>query len=106
MKNKLIPAVLLGALVGGLVSLVDKSTRENVVSGSKKVVSFAKNPDELKNQFSSASNEPSKFEQIKEEVLFWKDTIEEIRRNNPELEQSIIDAKDTFMKYRNQKHLN
>ena len=29
--------------------------------------------------------------------MYWKDTIEEIRRNNPELERSIKDAKDTFV---------
>jgi hypothetical protein len=31
--------------------------------------------------------------------LYWKDTIEEIRRNNPELEKSIKDAKDTFVTF-------
>ncbi|MEL3749773.1 YtxH domain-containing protein, partial [Staphylococcus haemolyticus] len=29
------------------------------------------------------------------------DTIEEIRRNNPELEKSIKDAKDTFVERKN-----
>ena len=29
--------------------------------------------------------------------MYWKDTIEEIRRNNPELERSIKDAKETFV---------
>ena len=38
--------------------------------------------------------------------MFWKETIEEIRQNNPELEQSIKDAKDTFQKKREQKQLN
>ena len=40
---------------------------------------------------------------IKDEVLFWKDTIEEIRRNNPELERALIDAKDTFQSKREKK---
>ena len=29
--------------------------------------------------------------------MYWKDTIEEIRRNNPELERSIKDAKETLL---------
>ena len=29
--------------------------------------------------------------------MYWKDTLEEIRRNNPELERSIKDAKETFV---------
>ena len=47
------------------------------------------------------SRKPSKFNSIKDEVLYWKDTIEEIRRNNPELEKSIKDAKDTFVERKN-----
>ncbi|MDK6863896.1 MULTISPECIES: hypothetical protein [Nosocomiicoccus] len=105
MKNKLLPAILLGAAVGGLVSLIDKNTRESVIQGSKKAIDYAKHPDELKNQFASNSSEPSKFEQIKEEVLFWKDTFEEIRRNNPELEESLKNAKAIFDKNKDQKHL-
>ena len=105
MKNKLVPAILLGAVVGGLVSLADKNTRNSVINTSKKTIDYAKNPDELKNQFASNSNEPSKFDEIKEEILFWKDTFEEIRRNNPELEESLKNAKEIFDKYRDQKHL-
>src|SRR5699024_3378928 len=105
MKNKLVPAILLGAVVGGLVSLADKNTRNSVINTSKKTIDYAKNPDELKNQFASNSNEPSKFDEIKEEILFWKDTFEEIRRNNPELEESLKNAKEIFDKNRDQKHL-
>ena len=47
------------------------------------------------------SRKPSKITSIKNEVLYWKDTIEEIRRNNPELEKSIKDAKDTFVNRKN-----
>ena len=42
-------------------------------------------------------SKPSKVSSIKDEVMYWKDVIEEIRRNNPELERSIKDAKDTFV---------
>ena len=101
MKNKLIPAILIGAAVGA-----DKGTRDSVISGSKDLKYYAQNPDEAKQKFSSNSGQPSKFDSLKDEVMFWKDTIEEIRQKNPELEQSIMDAKDTFMKKRDQKHLN
>ncbi|WP_017549283.1 hypothetical protein [Salinicoccus carnicancri] len=106
MKNKLIPAILIGAAVGAGLSLIDKGTRDSVMSGSKDLKYYAQNPDEAKQKFSSDSRQPSKFDSLKDEVMFWKDTIEEIRQKNPELEQSIMDAKDTFMKKRDQKHLN
>ncbi|SDL07394.1 hypothetical protein [Lacicoccus qingdaonensis] len=105
MKNKMIPAILIGAGIGALVSLIDKSTRESVVSSGKEVGYYAKHPDEAKNKFQNTSGQPSKFEQLKDEVMFWKDTVEQIRRENPELEQSIMDAKDTFMNKREQKKL-
>jgi len=35
--------------------------------------------------------------------MYWKDVIEEIRRNNPELERSIKDAKDTFVNRKNER---
>ncbi len=97
MKNKLIPFLLMGAAVGALVSLFDKNTRDSVTSKGKDVTYYAKHPKELQERISTQSNEPSKFDSLKEEVSFWKETIEEIRRNNPELERSIMEAKDTLM---------
>ncbi|MDU2270640.1 MAG: YtxH domain-containing protein, partial [Staphylococcus epidermidis] len=46
---------------------------------------------------------PSKISSIKDEVMYWKDTLDEIRRNNPELERSIKDAKETFVNRKNQR---
>ena len=76
MENKFVPGIIIGAIVGGAATLADKSTRNR-------------------------SRKPSKITSIKNEVLYWKDTIEEIRRNNPELEKSIKDAKDTFVNRKN-----
>lgn len=89
MENKLIPGILIGAIVGGAATLADKSTRNALVQSVKDV----KEGNRLR--------KPSKFNSIKDEVLYWKDTIEEIRRNNPELEKSIKDAKDTFVERKN-----
>ena len=35
--------------------------------------------------------------------MYWIDTLDEIRRNNPELERSIKDAKETFVNRKNQR---
>ena len=88
MENKLIPGILIGAIVGGAATLADKSTQ--------RFSSICKDVKE-----GNRSRKPSKFNSIKDEVLYWKDTIEEIRRNNPELEKSIKDAKDTFVERKN-----
>ncbi|UDI77940.1 YtxH domain-containing protein [Staphylococcus taiwanensis] len=89
MENKLIPGILIGAIVGGAATLADKSTRNALVQSVKDM------------KEGNRSRKPSKISSIKDEVLYWKDTIEEIRRNNPELEQSIKDAKDTFVDRKN-----
>ncbi|MCI2948542.1 YtxH domain-containing protein [Staphylococcus caledonicus] len=89
MQNKLIPGILIGAIVGGAATLADKSTRTSLVQSVKDM------------KEGNRSRKPSKVSSIKDEVLYWKDTIEEIRRNNPELEKSIKDAKDTFVNRKN-----
>ena len=88
MENKLIPGILIGAIVGGAATLADKSTRNALIQSVKMLKG-------------NRTRKPSKFNSIKDEVLYWKDTIEEIRRNNPELEKSIKDAKDTFVERKN-----
>ncbi|BGE82050.1 exported protein [Staphylococcus petrasii] len=89
MENKLIPGIIIGAVVGGAATLADKSTRNSLIQSFKDI------------KEGNRSRKPSKISSIKDEVLYWKDTIEEIRRNNPELERSIRDAKDTFVNRKN-----
>ena len=50
-KSKLIPAVLLGALTGAIISMLDRETRQHTIDTSKKiketVTYYAQNSDEL-----------------------------------------------------------
>lgn len=103
MKNKLIPAILIGAGIGALVSLIDKNTRQTVMSSGKELGYYAKHPEAAKDKLQSSSGGSSKFEQLKDEVMFWKDTVQQIREENPELEKQIMDAKDTLMQKRDEK---
>lgn len=97
MKNKLVPGILLGALVGGAITLADKNTRTALKNSYSNIKEGKQNSD----------RSPSKFSVIKDEVLYWKDAIEEIRRNNPELERALKNAKDTLQERKNNdRHLN
>ncbi|MDG0844272.1 YtxH domain-containing protein [Staphylococcus equorum] len=89
MQNKLIPGILLGAVIGGAVTLVDKSTRQSLKQSIKD------------RKEGNRSQKPSAINNVKDEVLYWKDVVEEIRRNNPELERSLKDAKNTFVERKN-----
>ncbi|UXS68665.1 YtxH domain-containing protein [Staphylococcus chromogenes] len=89
MQNKLIPGVLIGAVVGGAVTLIDKNTRSSVKNQVQNIKS------------GQTSGQGSKVSQLTDEFKYWKNTIDEIRRNNPELERSLRDAKETFQQRKN-----
>ncbi|KRG08860.1 hypothetical protein [Staphylococcus sp. NAM3COL9] len=89
MQNKLIPGILLGAIIGGAATLADKSTRQSLKQSIKD------------RKEGNRSQKPSAINNVKDEVLYWKDVVEEIRRNNPELERSLKDAKNTFVERKN-----
>lgn len=93
MQNKLVPAILIGGTIGAVVALADKNTRQSLSNQVQNI------------KDGNTSREPSKVDQIKDEVLYWKDVVEEIRRKNPELEQSLKDAKDTFVEKKNNRKI-
>ena len=89
MQNKLIPGILIGAIIGGAATLADKSTRQSLKQSIKD------------RKEGNRPQKPSAINNIKDEVFYWKDVVEEIRRNNPELERSIKEAKNTFVERKN-----
>lgn len=89
MQNKLIPGILIGAIIGGAATLADKSTRQSLKESIKD------------RKEGNRPQKPSAINNIKDEVFYWKDVVEEIRRNNPELERSIKEAKNTFVERKN-----
>ncbi|PNZ30069.1 hypothetical protein CD122_01000 [Staphylococcus rostri] len=91
MKNKLVPGILIGAAIGGAAALIDRNTRHSVKTSIHNV------------KTGQRSSQPSKVNELVNELKYWKDTIDEIRRNNPELEHSLIDAKDTLVARKNNK---
>lgn len=50
-KSKLIPAIVIGATVGAVISMFDRTTREQTIEGAKKVKDtvsyYAQNTEEL-----------------------------------------------------------
>lgn len=89
MQNKLIPGILLGAVIGGAATLADKSTRQSLKQSIKD------------RKEGNRSQKPSAINNVKDEIVYWKDVVEEIRRNNPELERSLKDTKNTFVERKN-----
>ncbi|MCS5431923.1 YtxH domain-containing protein, partial [Staphylococcus aureus] len=58
MQNKLIPGLLLGAVIGGAATLADKSTRQSLKQSIKDI------------KEGNRSQKPSAFSNIKDEVSY------------------------------------
>lgn len=100
-KNKFGMYILFGALLGGAVSLLDGSTRRQVVSKSKKMVSnitfYSKNPDILKSKAQEkAEKYQSIYEQFADDASFLKEKVDELKQLTPQVKELVVDTKDTF----------
>ncbi|MBM7587985.1 gas vesicle protein [Bacillus pakistanensis] len=100
-KNKFFTGVLIGAAVGGLVSLLDRQTREEVVEMTKscgtELSRYAKHP-QLVVESSKEIYEKIRTTagQIEEDVKFINDKIEDIREITPQVKEIIDETKDTL----------
>ena len=68
MQNKLIPGILIGAIVGGVATLADKSTRQSLKQSIKD------------RKEGNRPQKPSAINNIKDEVFYWKDVGEFVIR--------------------------
>ncbi|KAB2336097.1 YtxH domain-containing protein [Cytobacillus depressus] len=100
-KSLFLKGVLFGALAGGALSLLDRATRESVVSNCKKTtkeVSFyVKNPKVAVNQVKDMTNKiQSTFEQVSSEVSYIMEKVEELKETTPEVVELVEDTKEAF----------
>lgn len=80
-KSKLGKMMLLGAVVGGALSLFDRSTREVVKRRVETVTYYAKNPDILQ-------------ENIEREVTKWTNVYNKFTREAEEIVEQVSQLKD------------
>lgn len=102
-KSKFWNYVIIGAFAGGVVSLLDRETRQ-IVGGkcnkATKNISYAlthpkevvTNIKEKTNDFRIAAN------QLNEDISYIIDKIEEVRDLTPEVTGLILETKDAFIK--------
>lgn len=99
--NKFGKYILMGALAGAIVSLCDKSTREQVFKKSKGIVSdirfYAKNPDVVKSKVEEKSEKyKSIYEQISNDATYLKEKVQELKQLSPQVVELVVDTKDAF----------
>ena len=102
LKNKFGTYILMGALLGGAVSLFDRSTRRQVIIKSKNVVSgvtyYSKNPDILKSKLQEkAEKYQTIYEQFSDDATYIKEKVDELKQLTPQVKDLVVDTKDAFV---------
>lgn len=101
-KNKLRTGMLIGAVVGGLVALLDKNTRQmtanNCRSCFNKVKNFVSEPtivlDKVKAKTSQARDTVS---QITDDIVFITEKAQELQDITPQVANFVKETKDVFV---------
>ena len=106
-ENKLLTGMLVGALVGAAVSLLDKRTRQDVVQSGKKVSSKIKDYIEQPETFTNDVKQ--KIEDVKdtvkevsEDISFITEKVTELKETTPQVVNMLQETRDRFIPKRQQ----
>lgn len=93
--------IILGALAGGAISLLDKPTRNAVASNCKKatksVAHMIQNPGEVVDKVKTTSEQVRQtIEQVSDDIFFIKEKVEELTEATPHVVNVVKETKDVF----------
>jgi len=100
-KSKFGRYILGGALLGAVISMFDRSTREQMMGKSKSVASeisfYTKNPEILKLKAKEKTDQvQSLYEQFSGDALYLKEKVDELKTLTPQVKELVNDTKDAF----------
>ena len=101
-KSKFGTFMVLGAIIGGAASLLDRSTREHVVGKCKKTVDMvqycAKNKDVLKSKIEEQKEKyETIFEKVFEDAAYIKEKVDDIKQLTPQIKELVTDTKEAVV---------
>ncbi|MHA6260276.1 YtxH domain-containing protein [Sporosarcina sp. CAU 1771] len=101
-KNKFGQFVLVGAITGGLVSMLDRSTREQVAKqlkdGMSKTRYYSRNPEILKSRAMDKKEQIQTIvEQFTEDATYIKGKVDELRLLTPQVKELVVETKEAFV---------
>lgn len=110
-KNKLLQGILLGALAGAAISMLDRRTRESTIECAKKgyreTREIIQNPDRIIGQVKETSNKiRSTIESITEDVAVISNQVEAIKDITPQLASVVKETKEVFTEERKEEETN
>jgi gas vesicle protein len=102
-KNQFWRGMLLGAIAGGAISLLDKQTREvmteKVQKTTTKVSHILRNPGEITDKvMETAEKLKTTVKQVSEDISYITDKVDELREITPQVTDILKETKDTFSK--------
>lgn len=100
-SNKFWKGVLMGALAGGVISLLDRDTRQSVVEGVKKgtkeVTYYITHPSETAEIVREKTLQlRTTVEQVSEDVSFIAEKVDELREVTPAVMGIVNDTREAF----------
>lgn len=101
MKSKLVPFIVIGAVVGAAISLLDRQTREHTIETSKKVKEtvsyYATNTDELQQIIEDKVGQAQSFySAASENVTALLAQTEDAKTLPTTLQSMLTETKDAF----------
>jgi gas vesicle protein len=100
-KSKFLKSVIVGAAVGGLLSLLDRNTRQEVTTSIKNsgeyLTKYSKNPQLV---IDSSKEIYQKLrvtaDQVSQDIHFINEKVDEIKGMTPQVQEIIEDTKGAF----------
>ncbi|WP_409304362.1 YtxH domain-containing protein [Peribacillus sp. SCS-155] len=100
--SRFMRALMLGALAGAAISLLDRTTRRSVMDNSMRYMndmrSIVAHPDSALNQLKDMSSRlRTTIEQISQDVAFISAKMEEMKEIPPQVAHMVKETKDAFV---------
>ena len=94
--------IILGAILGGAVSMFDRSTRHQVMRKSNAMIEqvgyYSKNPDVLKHKLQQQKDKYlSIYEQFSGDAAYIKNQVEELKTLTPQVKELVVGTKEAFV---------
>jgi gas vesicle protein len=99
--KRFVKGLIFGAMAGGVITLLNKETREDVMNSTKKsgefIGRYARNPQLLMDSSKEVYEKVRETaKQIEEDMDFINQKVAEIKELSPQVKEIIEDTKDTI----------
>ncbi|CAG9622923.1 YtxH domain-containing protein [Sutcliffiella rhizosphaerae] len=103
-RNKLIDGMLIGALVGAAISLLDKTTRETVIHNGKcvggKIKYAVQHPQEIANEVKHRINiVKTTVDDVSKDIDYLRGKVEQLKEATPQVLEIVNETKDVIAKH-------